>query len=200
MPGLIELAATGANTTIVRALLARLAREGMHVTAEPIGGNLADPDADLIIPNARRYVLAAGVLHGKRIEALSGAEINECLAVNLVNVVRICERVRTYQPSARICVVGSLSGIRGSFDTTYAIAKAGVHGYVQFRETHWPQQLFAVAPSIISDSGMTMRRPDYPEILTKRQTVTAAQVADAIHRHLWDPSAEPLTGAVVTVQ
>ena len=196
----VELAVTGLRTTIVGALVERLKASGMPVNPQSIGGDLADPTCELSIPEARRYVLAAGVLFGKRLGNLTAQQINVTLAVNLLNLVRICEAILERQADARICVIGSLSGIRGSFDECYAVSKAGLHGYVQFRETKWPQQLFAVAPSIISDSGMTMRRPDYPEILTKRSTVTAARVAEVIHEHLWDNAAEVLTNSVVVVK
>lgn len=171
------LAVTGLNTTIVQEYLKLRPDDVERIEAAP---SLAHPTAELKIPNADRYILAAGVLHGKGVMALTEKEIIESLCVNLVNVMRICEKIILTRPYARICVVGSESGVKWSFDDVYAAAKAAVHRYVEVRKTAPGQQLVCVAPPIISDSGMTMRRNDYPEVLKKRRTVTAKYVAETI--------------------
>lgn len=146
--------------------------------------DLADPAAPLPLwlPDTRYFVLAAGVLHGKRILELTGPQIVECLAVNTVNVIRLCEHLLTTRDDAAICVVGSESGWKGSFDQLYAASKAAVHSYVKSRRvTGRYQQLVAVAPPIIVDAGMTLRRPDFEQIrVSSRKTVTALQVAERI--------------------
>lgn len=187
------LTVTGKRTSIVQALLKMVPGEGCR----EIENDLADPRGALAIPAADRYILAAGVLHGQTAAELDDKQVVETLAVNYVNVVRICEIILRREKCARICVIGSESGYLGSFDQVYAASKAALHAYVMNRAPAWPQQLFAVSPAIISDSGMTLRRIDYPEVLRARRTVTAAAVAATIHRHLYDISAEPLTAAVV---
>ena len=52
-------------------------------------------------------------------------------------------------PSARICIIGSESAYRGSFDGTYAKSKAAIHRYVEATPTHGQQQLVAISPGII---------------------------------------------------
>ncbi|HEY9503579.1 MAG TPA: hypothetical protein VIR01_18215, partial [Pyrinomonadaceae bacterium] len=52
--------------------------------------------------------------------------------------------------------------------------------YVENRRVAHTQQLVGVAPPIIRDSGMTLRRNDYPDVLKTRRTVTAKLVAEAI--------------------
>jgi short-subunit dehydrogenase len=182
------LAVTGYNTTIIKAL-AVLA--GEQVTR-------IESDVDVPIVGAR-YVLAAGVLIGKHPAEQTIGELMESAWVNLMRPIRLCERILVTTSDARICVVGSHSAIAGSFDRAYAASKAGLHQYVLTRGTGSTQQLFCVAPTIISDSGMTARRHDYPAVLKKRRTVTAEQVALAIYRHLYDPNPNPLTNAVVPV-
>lgn len=186
------LCVTGLRTSVVRELCRLTGDEPVRIDAD-----LSDPGAILNIPKCDRYLLAAGLLYGKRTLELSGSEIMAALAVNLVNVIRICETILTRDIAPRICVVGSESGYVGSFEEIYAAAKAGVHAYVMQRATKWPQQLFAVSPPIISDAGMTMCRADYPGILSERWHVTTAQVARLIRRHLYDRDAFPLTGGVV---
>lgn len=183
------LAVTGLRTTIVTDVLALMG--GDH---QRIGDYDPGP-----VPGCFRYLLAAGVLPGKAVKDQSEREMFEAAWVNLLRPMRLCEAILEAQPEARICVVGSLSGLQGSFDKTYSATKAGLHSYVLHRTTGRGQQLFCVAPGIISDAGMTVRRPDYPGILESRKTVKTLQVARVIVRHLWDPDPNWLTNAIVEV-
>lgn len=136
---------------------------------------------------ADRYVLAAGVLYSKRIVEQTREEIETCLRVNLTDTMRLCESILEGNPAARICVIGSESGYRGSYDQTYAAAKAGLHQYVETRKVGKRQQLVAVAPHIIADSGMTRRRVDYEECMRRAEEtprgryITAIEVARMVH-------------------
>lgn len=171
------LTVTGISTTIVQRYLMIKPDIVARIRAWP---SLSMPDCAFDIPRADRYILAAGVLYQKPLAMQTGAEIAASMCVNYINVVRICESIFQVNEEARVCVVGSESGYVGSFDETYAGAKAAVHCYVENRKMLKTQQLVCVAPSIISDSGMTERRKDYPEILGTRKTVTAMQVAEII--------------------
>jgi short-subunit dehydrogenase len=150
----------------------------------------ADPGAPLPewLPDTRYFVLCAGVLHGKRILELTGPQIIECLAVNTVNVIRLCEHIFDRVDNAAICVVGSESGWKGSYDELYAASKAAVHAYVKTRRVPKRfQQLVAVAPPIIIDAGMTTRRPDF-ELINRsaRKMTTSLHVAQKIRELLVD--------------
>jgi short-subunit dehydrogenase len=144
----------------------------------------ADPGAPLPewLPDTRYFVLAAGVLHGKRILELTSPQIIECLAVNTVNVIRLCEHLLERRDDAAICVVGSESGWKGSYDQLYAASKAAVHAYIKTRRvTGRYQQLVGIAPPIIMDAGMTTRRPDFEQIKNgTRKTTTSFHVAERI--------------------
>ncbi len=170
------LAVTGFRTSIVKALTAR--------TGEPverIHADLANPVTGFLWPqDCERFVLAAGILYQCQIQDLKIEEILSALSVNLINVMRLCEVILRTVPRARIVVIGSLSGREGSFDQLYAAAKAGVHCYVQTRLVQPPQLLACVAPTIVSDAGMTLRRADYPALLSRRPTVSSAQVAEMV--------------------
>jgi NAD(P)-dependent dehydrogenase (short-subunit alcohol dehydrogenase family) len=175
---------TGARSEIIKAL-GRVTKEQM-VRLEM---DYADPGAPLPewLPDTRYFVLCAGVLHGKKILELTGAQIVECLAVNTVNVIRLCEHILDRVEDAAICVVGSESGWKGSYDPLYAASKAAVHAYVKTRRPLKRfQQLVAIAPPIISDAGMTTRRPDLEYVLKHRKTTTSLHVAQRIYTLLKD--------------
>jgi NADP-dependent 3-hydroxy acid dehydrogenase YdfG len=198
------LAVTGASSQICKAVVAitgetliRIPRM-LEATELPMYNRFARRQAS--IPGAPRYLLAAGVLTGKVVNDQTIAQINEAFWVNAAWPIKLCEQILAENPDARICVVGSQSATRGSFDQIYAASKAALHAYVLNRSTRSPQQLFAVAPGIIADCGMTLRRHDFPSVLRRRKTVTAEQVAKVIVRHLWDRSVDPLTNAIVPVE
>src|SRR6478735_2364641 len=100
----------------------------------------------------------------KTLAQQSFEETARSLAVNLTSVVRICEHLLSNNPNARIAVVSSQSS-RGSYDTTYFMAKVALDAYVEGRRLSAPgQQLVAVSPTIIMDSGMTQRRHDLDRV------------------------------------
>ncbi len=175
------LAVTGLRTTIVQALT--------QVTGEPVArihSNMERADSMFTIPaGADGYVLAHGVLHGIRIERMPSRQIEECVNVNLVSTLRLTEQILRTDSLARIVIIGSMSAREGSFDQLYAATKAGVHAYVQTRLVQEPQILCCIAPTIIADSGMTRGRRDYPQVLTRRPSVTAMQVAQAVQKVLF---------------
>jgi NAD(P)-dependent dehydrogenase (short-subunit alcohol dehydrogenase family) len=180
------LAVTGFRTSIVRALTAR--------TGEPverIHANLDDNRTDFLWPEGcERFVLAAGILYPMQVHDLHPHHIDEALSVNLTNVLRLCEKILRTVPRARIVVIGSVSAREGSFDQLYAAAKAGVHCYVQTRLVRPPQLLACVAPTIVSDAGMTLRRADYPAVLARRPSVTSDQVAEMVAAFLYADAAQ----------
>lgn len=110
------------------------------------------------VDDPERYLFCAGVLSGK--QEPDAREITSMLVVNYVHVVRACECILSANPFARICIIGSESGISGSFDKIYAGSKAAIHSYIETRRVGPHQQLVGIAPSIIEDAGMTLRRTD----------------------------------------
>jgi short-subunit dehydrogenase len=177
------IAVTGYGTTIVRELANLVA----PIEVRRIEADLARLDARFILPpGATRFVLAAGVIYSKSIRAQSADEIVAGVAVNMVNVARLCETILDTVPAARICVIASESAFKGSFDESYAMSKAGVVTYVATRAVKCSQLLVAIAPPIIADSGMTQRRHDYPDVLSHRRHVFARDVAANVYRHLYE--------------
>lgn len=190
------LAVTGYRTTIIQELAKLLPDEEIV----RLDLDLSDPACAFYrLPTAPRYVLAAGILHGRPINELLASDIIECLSVNLINVIRLCEMILEEQADARICIIGSESARRGSFDRLYAASKAGVHAYVQQRTTKPMQQLVCLSPPIISDSGMTRRRKDYPQVLDERSTCRAFDVAHAIKRVIYDRPPNDVTNCILPI-
>lgn len=187
-----KLFVAGYSTTIFAALRPLLP-EGVYI--ERNRADLSDlgwHPAGAVPLDARWHLLAAGYLEPTTILEQSAAEIAAHLAVNLVSPVKACEYVLAHNPRARICLVGSESGIKGSYNQTYAIAKAGLHRYVETKRlAHPDQQLVCVAPGMIANSAMTERRADQDNVEArrvahpKRRLLRAGEVARMIHNLLF---------------
>lgn len=177
-------AVTGVRTTIVRELQ-KLTGELM-IRLDMDTSDIAAPLPAL--PDVDYFVLAAGVLHGKRVLDLTADEIASCVSVNFVNVLRLCEHIFANHPRAQVCIIGSESAWKGSFDQLYAATKAAVHSYVKTRRSLGPlQRLVAVAPPIIRDSGMTQRRGDLEQLMRSgRKMCSARDVARRVYGSMRD--------------
>lgn len=138
----------GARSSIARAFV-KLLPDGEEYIEEP-----AQPFCD-------RYLICQGYLAGKRIVEMTNEQALRTWTDNCADIMAECELIFDHNPEARVCIIGSESGIAGSFDHAYAAAKAGIHHYVETRRLAAPgQQLVAIAPTVIWDSGMTQRRDD----------------------------------------
>lgn len=124
-----------------------------------------------------RYLFCTGLIRQKPISEQTGAEIAETIAVNAISVIKECDRLLAVNPKARICVIGSESGFKGSFDGAYASAKAALHRYVETKRLLFPdQQIVCIAPTHILNSGMCNRRnADGVELMEKRRTAHQKQ-------------------------
>ena len=143
-------------------------------------------DGKVDVTTPERFLFCQGVLHGKSALMMSEEDIWQTAHINMNNVIDRCERVLGVNSKARICIIGSESGIVGSFDRFYAAAKAGIHQYVETRRLLPGQQLVAIAPNVISDAGMTLRRADVARLEQRRlnhpqrRFCTSAEVAEAV--------------------
>lgn len=137
-----------------------------------------------------RYLFCTGLIRQKPVSEQTGAEIAETIAVNATSVTKECDRLLAVNPKARICVIGSESGFKGSFDGAYASAKAALHRYVETKRLPFPdQQLVCIAPTHILNTGMCNRRnADGVELMEKRRLAHQKQrwlqpieVANLVH-------------------
>ena len=150
------------------------------------------PRGEIPVFSADRYLFCQGLLRPKRAADQTDEEVDEGLDVNAHQVMRACDVILGGNANARICVIGSESGFAGSFDGTYAEAKARLHSYVERRRLRYPgQQLVCVAPGIVFDSAMTQRRGDLEQLEQRRQIhpkrrwLTALGVARVVHFALY---------------
>lgn len=154
-----------------------------------------EPDA-VIIPctthdvpfDADYYLFCSGWLAGEDMQGITDGQAADTFRINFTDPVRAVDTILEMNPKAKIVIIGSLSGIKGSYDVTYAAAKAGVHLYVKTKKlVHPGQHLVCVAPGIIQDSGMTERRNDYEACMARGRDrrigrwLMAQEVADVVH-------------------
>ena len=196
---------TGGGTTI--------ANELVWIIPWPSDGvvhnraDLTKPESewiDTIPTDADRYLLAAGYLAGKGPDEISPEEARKTYDLNVRAPRAICERVLKANEKARICIIGSESAYGGSRDETYALSKELIHDYVRWRKLGPDQQLVAVAPSIIGDSGMTRRRVDRGNLSQKEKAhpkgrfLRAEEIARLVKFLLWEDGGY-ITGTVIRV-
>lgn len=167
--------------------------------AEELKGLLPQDEAVLAVPRgetppftADRYLFCQGLLRSKPVFEQTDAEVDEGLDVNAHQVMSACDVILGGNAKARICVIGSESGFAGSYDGTYAEAKARLHRYVERKRLRYPgQQLVSIAPGVIIDCGMTQRRGDLEQLEgrrlahPKRRWLTAKEVARLVHYCLY---------------
>lgn len=139
------------------------------------------------------YIINYGLLYSKTLLEQSNQEIADSLGTNLISVVRISEIILKENPRAKVYLIGSESGQKGSYDTTYFLAKAALRAYVRERRINSPlQQLLLFSPSTIIDAGMTLMRADrgrineYAESNPKKRLLSCAEVANIIVNYLSD--------------
>lgn len=171
------LIVTGLRTTIVQELKRRRPEENII----RFNDNILYPDDFRV----GRYLFAAGIIRSRRIHEQTEEEYQEGIYVNLMRPMRVCDAILSVNHSARICIIGSASGDNGCTDMAYAACKAAIHQYVQNRHLGENQLLSCVIPPTISDAGMTTRRPDYPELLNNKRTVTTSRVVDVVENYLY---------------
>lgn len=148
---------TGRNTRIIR--------EFKRVYGDEVGFECENLLTDMPL-DLSEYVLCHGVLYGKAPSEMSEAEFEETMYANYFNIVRFCDTLFEVNKSAKVVVIGSESGFKGSYDTAYAGSKAALHLYIETKHLKYPeQQIVGISPTIIADSGMTRRRTDLKECM-----------------------------------
>jgi NAD(P)-dependent dehydrogenase (short-subunit alcohol dehydrogenase family) len=149
-----KIGIVGHKTTIAKAFVAL--RPTLDFVIGRTDGIALDLDA---------YLICCGFLAGKSLSEISGEEVDRTMHANFVDPAQLCDRILEANNHARICVIGSESGISGSYDAAYAGAKAAMHLYIETKQLRTPaQQLFGIAPHIMADSGMTRRRADQDRV------------------------------------
>lgn len=140
---------------------------------------------------ADRHLFCQGVLYGKPSTEYLEYEIAECFRANYITVKRQCDLIFAANPTARVCVIGSESAFAGSYDDLYAGSKMLLHHYVTTKKLGPEQQLICIAPSIVGDAGMTTRREDTDNLVSRETShpkgrfLTCDEVAADIFHYLY---------------
>ena len=158
---MISYAFTGYGSSIVQSMVDLVDDSGSKIKHQSISSARDPWHLDM---HADRYVFCGGYLAGKSVGNITQEEITETVNANFANLVSYCDELFKCNSKARVCIVGSMSGYNGSFDMAYAMAKAGVHLYAEHKKISKYQHLVAVAPTIIGDAGMTLRRMDHADV------------------------------------
>lgn len=141
------------------------------------------------------YLICCGFLAGKSLGSITQEELDRTIGANWIKPAQLCDRILEENDHARICVIGSESGISGSYDMAYAGAKAAMHLYIKTKQLRTPaQQLFGIAPHIVADAGMTTRRKDQERVKAAAarhraaRHISAMEVAEVAAAGLFGPS------------
>ena len=164
-------------------------------------GNIASMPADL-----DRYLICTGYLAGRSLADITLEEAGRTWQLNFLAVAQLCERIFETNDRARVCLLGSESGFAGSYDMAYAGAKAALHLYVETKKLRTrDQMLVGLAPHVIWDSNMTMRRDDLDVLLKRgratrrRHWLTSREVAQEA-LHLLFEASTALSGQIIRMR
>ena len=118
-----------------------------------------------LIKKCDKIFLCHSILSNKKHLLKDNNEIHNQLNINLLSKIKICEISLKFNPKARIFIIGSESGLKGSYDIVYALSKSSINKYVEERKIfHKDQQLICIAPSTIIDGKMTLKRKDIKNV------------------------------------
>ncbi|HHY0523989.1 TPA: SDR family oxidoreductase [Vibrio parahaemolyticus] len=190
----------GSSSTISRELELNL-RENFRITMAGRGENkffdaneISNESIEKLFDKKYdKYIFNIGLIYPKRILNQTTDEITSSVNVNLLFIVKACEYILETNPNASIFIIGSESGKKGSFDTTYFLTKAALRAYVKERAISHPNQSIVLfSPSTIVDAGMTTRRQDknrldeYQREHPKQRFLTSQEVSRCISAFLSD--------------
>ncbi len=136
--------------------------------------------------NSDIFILLSGYLQQSDIISQKQEQRINSLLINSVGPVLFSEYVLQKKPNARVIILGSESGKKGSYDLTYALAKSSLKMYVKQKRVDIHQQLLLVSPSTIEDLGMTTRREDihtlekYKELHPKKRFLISEELVEII--------------------
>lgn len=162
---------------------------------EPTGFQFKSARLEYLALDCDEYLICSGVLHGIAITGMGEAAVDETFRVNFTEVVQFCDSLFDENDKARVCVIGSESGVNGSYDMAYAGAKAALHLYVETKRLRTKHQhLVCVSPALIENAGMTTRRNDLEDVVARgekrrmQRWLKAEEVARVAHFALKEPA------------
>ena len=146
-----------------------------------------------LIKKSDKIVILHSKLSSKSHLKKSLKDITNQICINLTSIIRICEIALNTNPKARIIILGSESGLKGSYDIIYALTKSSIHKYVEERKIKYKdQQLLCLAPSTISDGKMSLKRKDKKNVKKsininpKKRGINSKEISIFIYKLLFE--------------
>ena len=150
-------------------------------------------------------MLLQSVISSKPFLKRKQRDILQQVSINLLSIIKICEIALQSNRNVKIIILGSESGIKGSHDIIYGLAKTSIHKYVEERKIKYKdQQLICVSPSTIIDTNMTKKRKDKINVIKsiktnpKKRGLISSEIADLIY-NIFYHTTDYLTNTVIRV-
>ena len=152
----------GKNSNIAKKFIKKISKSSL-LAPDKKNWNMLDSDFKKSqikeIINSDKILLLQSTISSKDFLKRHHQDIVDQFTINFLSVVKICEIALNNNKNVRIIILGSESGVKGSFDIIYGLMKSAIHKYVEERRIKFPkQQLVCVAPSTIIDANMTLNR------------------------------------------
>jgi len=128
-----------------------------------------------------------GVLHPERLLDQDQSQIWSSFYFNFILPARLLETLNTSGVQFKYIYISSESAAKGSYDGTYAMSKAAMERFIrEIRINNEDSSCVGIAPSMIGDCGMTLRRTDQENVSRaaashpKKRLLSANEVADIV--------------------
>ena len=138
------------------------------------------------------FVFCQGFLLPKTIKEQTEEEKDKSMWINYKSIKESCDMIFEINENARVCILGSESGYKGSYDGSYAKWKKEIHEYIETKELKPNQQLVGIAPTIVEDTKMTQDRKDVDNLNRRRDNhpmkrfLTSEEVGKMIYTLLYE--------------
>lgn len=214
----MRVVVVGGSSSIGREIVSAFDRRGAEVlathTAHPVGSsihlNVTSIDSLTSFGAAVEafrpidvVVFASGVLPGKAINAYSLDEMADVMGVNATGAALVAQQVLPRMRSGHLLILGSISGLRGSYDPIYAASKAALIGLAKSLAKYNADQARVnyVAPALVEDSAMFYdmtpeRRQHHAAASPTGKLITKTDLAEIIV-DLTGPAWKHLNGAII---
>ena len=182
----------GKNSKIAKEFIKKVSKSTTIIKPSKTEWDMKDLDFGLNkinqIKKMDKILLLQSVISSTPILKRKSPDILSQVSINLLSVIKVCEIALQYNRHVKIIILGSESGIKGSFDIIYALTKAAIHKYVEERKIKYSkQQLLCIAPSTIIDANMTVKRKDSHNVARaiknnpKKRGVLSKEVSNLIY-------------------
>ena len=199
----------GKNSKISKELLKKIPKNKTVIQPSKYIWNMEDINFDKLkiasIKKANKILLLQSFISSTPFLKRNSIDIQNQVSVNLLSIVKICEIALQNNKNVKIIILGSESGIKGSFDIVYALTKSAIHKYVEERQIKYPkQQLICIAPSTIIDANMTLKRKDKKNIKKsirsnpKKRGILSKEISNLIYSLFYEQT-DYLSNTVIRI-